>query len=99
MARTQVMSAGAALAAALLVVGATSYWRPPEAAPARRGIAPAPFPSSRSALESTFARDIRNLVYRWSADDLTPQRNRQSALFAFVYQTYDTSAWIPHSLF
>jgi hypothetical protein len=82
------ISAGAALAAGLLVLGATSHWR-----------TPVPFPPSRSVLELSFARDIRNLVHRWDPGDPTPQSQRQAALFSFVYQTYNTSAWIPHALF
>jgi hypothetical protein len=76
------------LAAGLLVLGATSHRR-----------TSLPFPPSRSALESTFARDIRNLVHRWDPGDSASPQQRQAALFSFVHQTYDTSAWIPHALF
>ena len=82
------VAAAVALAAGCLVVGATSSWR-----------TSVPFPPTRRALESTFAHDSRNLVYRWDPNDPRPQRDRDTALFAFMHQTYNTSAWIPHSLF
>jgi hypothetical protein len=82
------IAAGAAFAMGLLVLGATSHWGTTVV-----------FPPSRSTLEATFARDIRNLVYRWDPRDLAPQPDREAALFGFVHQTYDTSAWIPHALF
>ena len=87
MPRTHVINAGA-LAVCLLVLGATSHWR-----------TAVPFPPSRSALESAFVRDTGNLVYRWDANDPRSQRDREAALFSFIYQTYDTTAWIPHALF
>ena len=61
--------------------------------------APATGLATRDALEASFASDIRNLVYRWDTEDPRPQQERQAALFAFVHQTYDTSAWIPQALF
>ena len=87
MTRTPIVAAGIALAAACLV-GATSPWR-----------TSMPFPTARQALEETFAHDTRNLVYRWDREDPRPRREREAALFAFMHQTYNTSAWIPHSLF
>jgi len=42
---------------------------------------------------------MRNVVYRWSPDDPRSEDDRRAALFDFVYQTYDSSAWIPQSLF
>jgi mono/diheme cytochrome c family protein len=54
---------------------------------------------ARDALAATFASDTRNLVYRWSDRDTRPLAQRQAALFDFVHQTYDTSAWIPQALF
>lgn len=56
-------------------------------------------PVSRDALVSTFDSDIRNLVYRWDPKDPRPKAERHAALFAFVHQTYETSAWIPQSFF
>jgi len=54
---------------------------------------------SRDALRSSFESDTRNLVYAWDPADPRSRAERLSALFAFVYQTYDSSAWIPQSLF
>jgi hypothetical protein len=51
------------------------------------------------SLASTFSSDMRNIVYRWSEADPRSDADRQRALFDFVYQTYDSSAWIPQSLF
>ena len=52
-----------------------------------------------ATLSASFAADMRSVVYRWSADDPRPEAERQRALFEFVYQTYDSSAWIPQSVF
>ena len=54
---------------------------------------------SEEALVSTFESDLRNVVLRWAPEDPRPQAERQQALFEFVYQTYESSAWIPQSLF
>ena len=54
---------------------------------------------TRDALWSTFESDSRDLVYRWDPADRRPQHERRRALFDFIYQTYDSSAWIPQSLF
>ena len=51
------------------------------------------------SLMATFDSDMRAVVYRWAADDPRPEAERRRALFDFVYQTYDSSAWIPQSLF
>jgi hypothetical protein len=53
----------------------------------------------RNELRPTFEADIRNLVYRWDPADPRPEAERRAALFDFVYQTYDSSAWIPQSVF
>ncbi len=53
----------------------------------------------RSALRASFESDMRNVVYRWSPDDPRSEEEKRTALFDFVYQTYDSSAWIPQSLF
>ena len=58
-----------------------------------------PLPRTHTALAATFDSDIRNLVYRWNPDDPRPPAERHAALFAFVHQTYETTAWIPDSLF
>lgn len=54
---------------------------------------------SREALKASFESDLRHVVYRWSPDDPRSDAERRAALFGFVYQTYDSSAWIPQSLF
>jgi RoxA-like, cytochrome c-like len=79
---------GSVLAAAVLVYGASRWWASASAPPV-----------SREALLESFDSDIRNLMYRWDTNDPRPQRERHAALFAFVHQTYDTSAWIPQSVF
>ena len=55
--------------------------------------------ATREALRSTFESDTRNLVYRWDDADPRSEPERRAALFDFIYQTYDSSAWIPQSLF
>jgi len=54
---------------------------------------------SRETLLARFSADIRNVVYRWDPADPRGPAERERALFDFTYQTYDTSAWIPQSLF
>ena len=54
---------------------------------------------SRAALLASFSADMRNVVYRWDPQDPRSAEARSRALFDFVYQTYDSSAWIPQSLF
>jgi hypothetical protein len=51
------------------------------------------------SLAATFDSDMRNVVYRWSESDPRSEEERKRALFDFIYQTYDSSAWIPQSLF
>jgi hypothetical protein len=80
------LCAAAALVAALVAAG--QWWT-----------FAAPLPPTRARLAATFGSDIRNLVYQWNPDDPRPERERHDALFAFVHQTYGTSAWIPDSLF
>jgi hypothetical protein len=50
-------------------------------------------------MASTFRADIRNLVIEWNRHDTRPAEEREAALFQFMHQTYDTTAWIPHALF
>ena len=54
---------------------------------------------SRDALASSFSSDMRRVVYEWDPSDPRPEVVRQQALFDFIYQTYESSAWIPQSLF
>jgi hypothetical protein len=56
-------------------------------------------PVTRDRLAATFDADMRGIVYRWAAEDPRPEADRRRDLFDFIYQTYDTSAWIPQSLF
>lgn len=58
-----------------------------------------PAPVSHEALSSTFESGIRNLVINWDPSDPRSIDERRKALFAFMYETYDASAWIPQSLF
>lgn len=54
---------------------------------------------TRETLLSTFDADMRGVVYRWAPEDPRSEAERRMALFNFIYQTYDSSAWIPQSLF
>ena len=54
---------------------------------------------TRESLLATFADDMGAVVLEWPAEDPRPPADRQLALFDFVYQTYQSSAWIPQSLF
>lgn len=54
---------------------------------------------SRVTLKNSFDADMRHVVYRWDPADTRPEEEKRAALFDFVYQTYDSSAWIPQSLF
>jgi hypothetical protein len=58
-----------------------------------------PPPISRESLASSFDSGIRNLAIEWDPEDRRPEAERRKALFDFVYETYDASAWIPQSLF
>ena len=54
---------------------------------------------SRADLAATFDANLRQVAYVWNPDDPRPTLEQQRALFDFVYQTYEASAWIPQSLF
>src|SRR5438445_10847216 len=54
---------------------------------------------TREALASGFDAGIRNVVIEWDPDDARSAAERRAALFDFMYETYDASAWIPQSLF
>ena len=56
-------------------------------------------PMSREALDVSFDAGIRHLVIEWDAADPRPEHERRQALFEFIYETYQSSAWIPQSLF
>jgi processive rubber oxygenase RoxA-like protein len=53
----------------------------------------------RDTLAASFAADMQHVAYGWDAADPRPETLRRQALFDFVYETYDASAWIPQSLF
>jgi hypothetical protein len=61
--------------------------------------APATGLATREALAESFDADIRSLVYEWDPADPRPVDERQRLLFEFIYQTYQSSAWIPQALF
>jgi processive rubber oxygenase RoxA-like protein len=77
--------------AALLVWACVRLWSRPETIPLT-GL-------PDESLAGTFDADMRNVVYRWNEADPRSDTERKKALFDFVYQTYDSSAWIPQSLF
>ena len=54
---------------------------------------------SRATLKNSFDSDMQHVVYRWDPADTRAEQEKRAALFDFVYQTYDSSAWIPQSLF
>jgi len=56
-------------------------------------------PVTRESLDASFDVDIPNLVIRWDPKDTRPVAERRAALFDFMYESYQTSAWIPQSLF
>ena len=56
-------------------------------------------PMSRASLASTFDSDIRHVAYAWDPSDPRSEADRRQALFDFMYETYQASAWIPQSLF
>lgn len=85
----------AAVACGLIVLTATCafrFGRPDRPATSAAAV-------SVEALRADFAGDLQGVVYRWDAGDPRPEPVRRRALFEFVYQTYDGSAWIPQSLF
>lgn len=56
-------------------------------------------PVTRESLMASFESDLRDVVYEWAPEDPRSHAERRAALFDFVYQTYDSSAWVPQSLF
>ena len=59
----------------------------------------APLSPSTHELSDRFDADMRQVVIEWDPADARPDAVRRKALFEFVYQTYDATAWIPQSLF
>ncbi len=54
---------------------------------------------TRDTLASSFQSDLRRVVYEWDPSDPRSEADRRQALFEFMYETYDASAWVPQSLF
>ena len=54
---------------------------------------------SRASLFNSFESDLANLVFVWSAQDVRLEADRSRSMFDFIYQGYDSSVWIPQSLF
>ena len=54
---------------------------------------------TREALQSSFPTDIREMVYRWDSCDPRSEEERRKALFDFMYEGFDSAAWVPQSLF
>ena len=61
-------------------------------------VTPAPV-LTRESLWQSFPSDIRAMVYRWDPSDPRSETERQRALFNFMYEGFDSAAWIPESLF
>jgi hypothetical protein len=53
---------------------------------------------SRDDLLASFDSDTRNVIIAWDPSDSRPEDERRRALFEFVYEGYDSSAWVPQSL-
>ena len=50
-------------------------------------------------LRTTFESAIGDLALQWDPTDPRSEEERRLALYAFMYETFDASAWIPQSLF
>jgi hypothetical protein len=59
----------------------------------------AALPLTREALWRAFPADIREMVYRWDPHDPRTEEERRRALFDFMYEGFDSAAWVPQSLF
>jgi hypothetical protein len=58
-----------------------------------------PAPLTRDALWQSFPADIREMVYRWDPRDPRGDEERLRALFDFMYEGFESAAWVPQSLF
>jgi hypothetical protein len=56
-------------------------------------------PLTRETLWISFRTDIREMVYRWDPQDSRSEQERRRALFDFMYEGFDSAAWVPQSLF
>src|SRR5690349_17404983 len=78
------------LTAFLLLLAATVYsYRIPRVVP----------PIAQHTLLEDFDLAMKRTVLEWDPADTRPPDVRRRALFDFVYSTYESSAWIPQSLF
>lgn len=59
----------------------------------------APPRPTRETLWRSFPADIREMVYRWDPDDPRSEEQRRRALFDFMYEGFESAAWVPQSLF
>jgi hypothetical protein len=59
----------------------------------------APLPLTRETLWRSFPADIREMVYRWDPHDPRSDEERRRALFDFMYEGFESAAWVPQSLF
>ncbi len=54
--------------------------------------------SVHQSLREHFAPELLQFVYRWDPEDRRPEPERRQALAKFIYESYDSSAWIPQSV-
>jgi hypothetical protein len=78
------------LAGAIALVVGACEWSGTEEGPAAM---------SEEALFETFESATRDMVINWDPADPRSASERRRALFSFMYETYDASAWVPQSLF
>jgi hypothetical protein len=57
-----------------------------------------PHSLTRDALWQSFSTDIREMVYRWDAEDPRSDEQRRRAIFDFMYEGFDSAAWVPQAL-
>lgn len=53
--------------------------------------------AARQALLDNFPHDVARVVYRWDSRDTRSEPERLLALARFMYEGYDSSAWIPQT--
>jgi len=57
-----------------------------------------PVSKTEVSKEGLLTSDLGNVVYAWDRADPRPECQRRRSLFEFVYEGYDSSAWIPQSV-
>ena len=65
---------------------------------AKRGTDPV-IAMTEEELTTSFESAIGNLALHWDSADPRSEEERMRALYTFIYETFDASAWIPQSLF